>query len=406
MDIDRLILLAPIEPARTGNGLAMRTELFRRATPPGVQAATVVIPVAGRLDPRQGPAPAVTYVPPNRTRARLGIQELLGQAAWRKRLERAGEMPLAARAASPGLAETVVRACGRADGTALHVMRTYLAPLGVAVAERLNPRWLTLDLDDDDAALATSLGNRQEAMAYERLIDVFGPLFSGLCAASLHEARAISTRHGLAVEHVPNAVDIPDPVDPASRSADVYLLFVGNLTYAPNVQAAQTLVDSILPRLRQRLDAPVAVTLAGPCLPAVRRLVGPGVTVTGFVEDLRPLYDRADVVVVPLTAGGGTRIKMLEAFAHGVPVVASRVAAAGLEVSDGRHLLLAEDPEQASAAVEAIVTRPELAAELSRHALRLVHERYSTEMVIPRVREFFAGASIRGAGRAQLSAAP
>jgi glycosyltransferase involved in cell wall biosynthesis len=406
VDVDRLIVLAPIEPARTGNGLAMRAELFRRAAPPSVAVTTVVVPVAGRLATRQAPAAGVRHVSLDAAVARAGMRSLVGEVAWRARLERVGHLPVRARAASAGLAEPVVRACGDRDRVALHVIRSYLAPLGVAVAERLNPAWLTLDLDDDDAAVAASHGDHNEAGAYERLIDVFGPLFDGLCAASLPEAEAISARHELTVEHVPNAVDIPDPAEHASRSSGASLLFVGNLTYAPNVEAAHTLVESILPRVQRRVGGSVEMTLAGAHHPALKRLARPGVTVAGFVPDLRPLYAGADVVVVPLATGGGTRIKLLEAFAHGVPVVASPAAAAGLEVSDERHLLLAADPEQVAAAVEAILARPELAADLRRHALRLVQERYATDVVAPRVREFFARASTRATARAQLSAAP
>ena len=82
--------------------------------------------------------------------------------------------------------------------------------------------------------------------------------------------------------------------------------------------------------------------MVGPHDAQLDRLAGPDVEVTGFVSDLDTVYAATDVVVVPLRLGAGTRIKLLEAFAHGVPVVASRVAAAGLERLDGRHLMVAD----------------------------------------------------------------
>jgi glycosyltransferase involved in cell wall biosynthesis len=118
--------------------------------------------------------------------------------------------------------------------------------------------------------------------------------------------------------------------------------------------------------------------------------------VAGFVSDLRPIYASADVVVVPLRVGGGTRIKLLEAFAHEVPVVASGVAAAGLDVADERHLLLVEDAREVPAAVERLVTDAALTRRLVVAAARLVRDRYSTDAVIPEIRDFFRRAAARG----------
>ncbi|HLX31230.1 MAG TPA: glycosyltransferase family 4 protein [Gaiellaceae bacterium] len=372
MNVERLIVLAPIEPAPTGNGLAMRTDLFRRSAPAGTAVRTVVVPVAGR--------------------ARAGVAALLVDPRWRERLELANPLPRLARRASPGLVQEVADACAGEGSVALHVMRAYLAPLGIAVAERLDAAWVTLDLDDDDTALAASLGDAEEADAYDRLLGVFAPLFDGLCAASATEAEAIATRHRVTVTHVPNAVDVPEPParrDPAERPT---LLFVGNLTYEPNAEAARILVESILPRVRDRLGD-VHATLVGEHRPELRRLRGPSVEVTGFVPDLASVYRSADVVVAPLAHASGTRIKLLEAFAHGVPVVASPAAAAGLDVADARHLLLAADPDGAAAGIEAILTDPGLAERLAAEARRLVEERYSTGVVIPQIRSFFAQAA-------------
>jgi glycosyltransferase involved in cell wall biosynthesis len=395
LSMEHLILLTPLPAARTGNGLAMRSELFRQAAAADFDVRTVVVPVAGRL-PEQIPLPPrTTVVPLDTARARTGIAALVADQAWRDRLVRQGRLPALARAASPGLADAVVRAVGAVAPAAVHVMRSYLAPLGSAVAEQLEAPWKTLDLDEEDAAVARALGDPEEATAYERLLGVFGPLFDGLSAASATEAAAIATRHRLAVEPVPNAVEIP-----RKRARDpgpgVSLLFVGNLTYPPNVEAASLLIEAVLPEVRRRLQEAVRVTLVGPCDERVERLAGPGVEVAGFVSDLRPIYASADVVVVPLRVGGGTRIKLLEAFAHEVPVVASGVAAAGLDVADERHLLLVEDAREVPAALERLVTDAALARRLVAAAARLVRDRYSTDAVIPEIRDFFRRAAARG----------
>lgn len=400
----RLILLAPIEPAPTGNGLAMRAELFRTSAPPHLAVETVVIPVAGRLE---GPGrTAAAVVNTDAARARAGAIALAAAPAWRDRLARVGSLPRAARIASPGLAGDVANAVPRPDAVALHVMRAYLAPLGAAVAEQLSAAWTTLDLDEDDAGFARAAGDLEEAAAYDRLLDVFGPLFDGLAAASPEEARAIGERHGLTVDHLPNAVVAgPPPSRRHQANRTPSLLFVGNLTYSPNLEAAEFLANEILPALSRSVARRPHLKLVGPHDGRLDQLRADNVEVTGFLPDLDPVYAAADVVVVPLRSGAGTRIKLLEAFAHGVPTVASPLAAAGLEVTDRRHLLLADGRVRTAAAIATLLSEPGLADRLIAEAARLVRERYTVDAVRPRIRDFFNRASA-SAGREPRQPAP
>ncbi len=101
----------------------------------------------------------------------------------------------------------------------------------------------------------------------------------------------------------------------------------------------------------------------------------------GYVDDLADAYARADVAVVPLVRGAGTRIKLLEALAAGVPAVTTAAGAAGLAVEDGRHLLIADDVEGLAAAVARVLLDEELAAALVRDGRALVEQRYSTAVV-------------------------
>jgi len=409
-------VLTPIEPAPTGNGLAMRAELFRRSALADFDVQTVVVPVAGHVPgPRGSGVPlaggvrdargsGVAVVPPDPARARAGAIALAAEATWRDRLASVGSLPAAARAASPGLADAVVHTVRGRGPVALHVVRAYMAPLGTAVGERLEAAWTTLDLDEDDAGFARAAGDLEGAAAYERLLKVFAPLFDGLSAASAGDALAIGERCGLAAQHLPNAVPLPvrwpRPSRIGTREAPS-LLFVGNLTYPPNIEAAELLARVILPAVRRRLGRRVHVTLVGPHDGGLDRLRGVDVEVPGFVPDLEPLYASADAVVVPLRTGGGTRIKLLEAFAHGVPVVASPAAAAGLDVIDRHHLLLADGSDQVAAAIEAVLTDEQLAGRLVGGAARLVHERYCIDGVVPAIRDFFSRAAERARARVQ-----
>jgi glycosyltransferase involved in cell wall biosynthesis len=150
-----------------------------------------------------------------------------------------------------------------------------------------------------------------------------------------------------------NAVSVPNTVrrpatplgHPTGRRPPV-LLFQGTLTYAPNADGAAWLVGAIAPKIRARLPG-AAVRLVGSPTPGVRRLHRPpDVSVVGVVPTMADELAGADLVVVPLRYGSGSRLKILEAFAHRVPVVSTTVGAEGLGVVSGTHLLIADDPDE------------------------------------------------------------
>ena len=125
---------------------------------------------------------------------------------------------------------------------------------------------------------------------------------------------------------------------------------------------------------------------SGPA-PEVRALAATaGVELLADVADVAPSYAWADLAVVPLRAGGGTRIKVLEAFAHGVPVVSTAVGAEGLDVVDGVHLRIADGAEAFAAACRQLATEPALARRLVENAAA-VAERHARPRVVTALRE-------------------
>src|SRR5262249_12664374 len=106
---------------------------------------------------------------------------------------------------------------------------------------------------------------------------------------------------------------------------------------------------------------------------------GKRVFVTGQVADVRPFLAAASVSCVPLLAGSGTKIKMLEALAAGLPVVATPLAAEGLELTDGRHLLVADSDREIANSIIRFLSEPNMAAVLAREGHDLVQRRYSWE---------------------------
>jgi glycosyltransferase involved in cell wall biosynthesis len=152
--------------------------------------------------------------------------------------------------------------------------------------------------------------------------------------------------------------------------------YLGQYGYRPNEAAALELVDDVAPLVAvDHPDVQVVLIGRGPTA-AMQARSGSTVEVTGAVDDLATPLRSLRVLVVPLRAGGGTRLKILEAMAAGVPVVSTPLGAAGIDVVDGTHLLLAERPDQLAAAVKRVLADDELALRLSRAGRALVEERY------------------------------
>jgi glycosyltransferase involved in cell wall biosynthesis len=176
--------------------------------------------------------------------------------------------------------------------------------------------------------------------------------------ASLH-------RPAIPVHVVPNGVPrfeaIPAELPPLAPRIGTWpvLLFVGHLGYAPNIEAAQRLVRHILPSVRHSV-AGARLVLAGRApVDAVRALARePGVTLVENPADLSDLYRQSHICVVPLSAGGGTRIKILEAMAWGLPVVATPLAAEGQGLVAGQDVLLADDDRGLARHIVALCKHP------------------------------------------------
>jgi glycosyltransferase involved in cell wall biosynthesis len=157
------------------------------------------------------------------------------------------------------------------------------------------------------------------------------------------------------------------------------VLFVGSFGHAPNETAAVRLAADILPQLKVR-HPDVALSLVGHApTPRVEALRGANVEVHGNVPDVAPHLDSASVVAVPLTTGGGMRVKVLEALAAGKATVCSPRAAEGLDVRDGVHLLLADTDAQFVDAIDRLLRRPMERRELGSRARQWVQAHASAE---------------------------
>ncbi len=155
------------------------------------------------------------------------------------------------------------------------------------------------------------------------------------------------------------------------------VLFVGSFGHSPNRDAIEWLLAEIWPRLR-RLRPKVRLAIVGAHPPAevTARHGRDGIEVFGTVADTAAFYRGARVLLAPIRAGSGTRLKLLEAFASALPVVGTKLAAEGLAVRDGEHLLAAETAEDLARATARVLAEPDLARDLALAARRLAEERY------------------------------
>ena len=191
-----------------------------------------------------------------------------------------------------------------------------------------------------------------------------------LCFAVSEEdaATARDLLAATAVHVVPNGVDTSYFIPAGGATEPGMMLFTGRMSYGPNIDAVHHFVDDILPRIRT--EAPHATFHIVGAFPSadVTALAGEGVVVHGRVDDVRPFHRRAEVVVVPIRAGGGTRLKVLEAAACGKAIVSTALGAEGLPLRDKRDLLIADTSGDFAAAVVTLLREPERRQQLGVHA--------------------------------------
>jgi len=175
---------------------------------------------------------------------------------------------------------------------------------------------------------------------------------------------------------VPNGVDtqaIPVSNEPPRANR---MIFVGQMSWFPNRDGVVWFLDEILPRIvRARPDAQFALVgkNAGLHVPAS---LAPNVQLLGFVDDLVPVMQEAAVYIVPLRAGSGTRLKVLEAMAFGKAIVTTHIGSEGIALDDGDHAIYADSADDFAAAVVRVMDDPALAERLGRRARELAVARY------------------------------
>lgn len=403
----RLLFVTPTVPAPAGNGLAMRTHLFLEALAADHDVHLLLAFVVG-FEPtterlaalRTLCADVKVFLLSEREDAKFELIAGIADPRLRAAALASYPMPLLGRFAR----DTVIReAAGlfrRVGFDAVHVARLYLAPLATPYLGRAR---CTLDLDEHEsktrrrlAALYAAVGRQDwadfeaaESRKYAAWEEAYVPRFDRVFVCSESDRAELAARlSGARLSVVPNAVRIPAALRRGPRAGPFGVLFVGTLDHFPNEDAARYFCVEVLPRLRARAARPVRLTIVSQRPPeSVRALAAlPDVALAASVPDVATYYRDADVVVAPLRTGGGTRIKILEAFAHRRPVVATSVGIEGLEVVPGMHALVADSPDGLAGACLELMGSARLRRALVERAFALVSERYAVPVVTALIR--------------------
>lgn len=194
---------------------------------------------------------------------------------------------------------------------------------------------------------------------------------------------------GVNLQVVSNGVDtsLYKPVAPNSSKE---LLFIGSLCYPPNVDGAQFFVRQVFP-LIQKGESEVELNLVGRSpVPRVRALAdGRAVKLFSDVPEVRPYYERSAISVVPLRAGGGTRLKILESMALGIPVVSTSIGCEGLDVTHGEDILIADSPEEFANSVCGLLRDAGLRGRIAQNGRKLVENKYDWDIIVERLLDVY-----------------
>jgi glycosyltransferase involved in cell wall biosynthesis len=226
-------------------------------------------------------------------------------------------------------------------------------------------------------AYASITAARLAALEKDLLSTAFGHL---VCSdRERNQLQELVPRARIAV--IENGVDTEFMSPSVEQEHRHRLLFVGLMRYYANVDAITWFADSLWPAIHRTFPGwRLTIVGADPAPPVIALRDRPGIEVTGTVPDLRPYYRQAIASVVPLRTGGGTRLKILEAMAAGVPVISTKIGAEGLAITPGENILIA-DREQDWLPALAEISNHDRWRSLAEAGLLLTRTRYDWRLL-------------------------
>ncbi len=167
------------------------------------------------------------------------------------------------------------------------------------------------------------------------------------------------------------------------------ILFTGNMDYAPNVDAVQYFAKEMWPQIAEQFPNVLFVIAGQRPVEAVKKLAGNGISVTGFVPDLKDMYAEASVVIAPLRFGAGTQNKVLEAMAMGVPTVCTHIGFEGLQIESGQGVILAKEKDRFIEEVSALLADENKRKTVGEKGLEVARTRFSWDIIAQSLENYF-----------------
>lgn len=203
---------------------------------------------------------------------------------------------------------------------------------------------------------------------------------------AVHEYRGNDSSNVKPISVIPIAVDT-NLIQPVAREENsLNILTMGTLYYPPNADGIRWFVQNVFPLIRQKMPK-VTLTIIGKNPPKdfVHLAENPqksGVAVTGFVEELDPYFAKSALMVIPVRAGGGMRVRILEAFARAMPVITTTIGLEGIHAEPGKDVLVEDNPEDFAQSVTDLLQDKALQEKLSINGRRLVENKYDWQVVL------------------------
>ena len=211
-------------------------------------------------------------------------------------------------------------------------------------------------------------------------------IFDALTIISEPDSEAIPHKQNGDIHIIPNGVDF-EYFAPMEREKKYDILFCGNMSYEPNVHAAQFLAQEVMPLVWR--EVPEATLLLAGASPKreVRRLAGERVTVSGYVDDIRESYASARIFAAPMQTGSGLQNKLLEAMAMQLPCVTTSIANASLYAEEGRQVLVGDTAQAFADHLVALLRSPDLRDQLAVAGYNYVNDNFSWEKSCEKLEE-------------------
>jgi polysaccharide biosynthesis protein PslH len=400
----RLLYLSPLAPSPTGSGLAMRAFQNLAALASPYDVTLLIMPTGLRS---KAPAAEVRDLCTNviilgvRPWRDIGLALRLLLLKLAGTFSRGRNRPFEFRSFSPRRLREAERLLAGRHFDVIHVFRLYLGPYALRL-RRANPAArIQLDLDDfesrarrEQGELSLKNGQRkpgirwlQEAAAYERIERQWLDRFDRIFTCSELDRQKLREAYGpLPVEVLPNVSAPPARRSERAAARPFVFLFAGTFSYFPNADGLEFLCRRVMPLMASRKENPFVIHVIGAGVNRrlrLRCLFNPHIRFFGRVPSMEKFYDGAGAALVPVRTGGGTRIKIIEAIAHRLPVVSTTKGIEGLTLEPGVDALVGDTPEEMAEHCRVLMEHEDLRERLRANAFTVFNKKYTPQNLKP-----------------------